>query len=76
MLNGSCTVQDRDTLADLQSCLYHYEHVAESDDDPKRAEEIRTNKEKLARIIDKIQEEVKGSFHDTLSLTLLICMST
>ncbi len=76
MLNGSCTVQDRDTLADLQSRLYHYEHVAESDDDPKRAGEIRTNKEKLARIIDKIQEDIKGSFHDSLNIMLLMCMSS
>ncbi|KAI0767227.1 hypothetical protein C8Q74DRAFT_941235 [Fomes fomentarius] len=51
---------DKDTLADLQSCLYYHEHVAESNDDPKRAEEILTNKEKLARTIDKIQEEVKA----------------
>ncbi|KAI0822357.1 hypothetical protein BC628DRAFT_1409306 [Trametes gibbosa] len=50
---------DKDTLADLQSCLYYYENVAESDDDPKRAEDIRVNKEKLTRIVDQITEEAK-----------------
>ncbi|KAH9847035.1 hypothetical protein C2E23DRAFT_850401 [Lenzites betulinus] len=50
---------DKDTLANLQSCLYYYENVAESNDDPKRAEDIRENKEKIARIIDRITEEAK-----------------
>ncbi|KAL1939454.1 hypothetical protein VTO73DRAFT_10010 [Trametes versicolor] len=51
--------KDKDTLADLQSCLYYYESVAESNDDPARVEEIRENKEKLTRIIDKVKEEAK-----------------
>ncbi|KAI0643929.1 hypothetical protein C8Q79DRAFT_977495 [Trametes meyenii] len=50
--------ESKDTLADLQSCLYYYENVAESDGDPKRADEIRENKEKLRHAIDKIKEEV------------------
>ncbi|KAI0634033.1 hypothetical protein C8Q77DRAFT_1109415 [Trametes polyzona] len=50
---------DKDTLADLKSCLYYYENVAESNDDPKRAAEIQENKEKLSKIIEKINEEVK-----------------
>ncbi|KAI0672474.1 hypothetical protein C8Q78DRAFT_1077991 [Trametes maxima] len=48
----------KDTLADLQSCLYYYENVAESDGDPKRADEIRENQKKLRHVIDKIKEEV------------------
>ena len=55
-------MQDKDTLADLKSCLYYYENVAESNGDPERAEDIRINQEKLARIIDRINEEVKGLF--------------
>ncbi|KAI0768258.1 hypothetical protein BD413DRAFT_696035 [Trametes elegans] len=50
---------DKDTLADLKSCLYYYENVAESGDDPKRAEEIAANKEKLSGIINKIKEEAQ-----------------
>lgn len=45
----------------MQSCLYYYESVAESNDDPARVEEIRENKEKLARIIDKVKEEAKST---------------
>ncbi|KAI8972449.1 hypothetical protein BD414DRAFT_560365 [Trametes punicea] len=48
---------DKDTLADLQSCLYYYETVAEDDDDPNRAEEIRHNREKLTQIIEKVKAE-------------------
>ncbi|RDX44562.1 hypothetical protein OH76DRAFT_1466134 [Lentinus brumalis] len=51
---------DKDTLADLRSCLYYYEHVAESKDDPQRAEEIKANKEKLSQIIEKIEEDVRS----------------
>ena len=52
-------IQGKDTLADLQSCLYYYENVAESDGDARRASEIQTNAEKLKRVIEKIKEEVK-----------------
>ncbi|KAI0357849.1 hypothetical protein OH77DRAFT_1583695 [Trametes cingulata] len=50
---------DKDTLADLQSCLYYYQNVAESNDDPKRSEELQENQQKLARIIERIQDEAK-----------------
>ena len=52
-------LQDKDTLADLQSCLYYYENVAESGGDPKRAEEIKANSAKISQIIEKLQEDVK-----------------
>ncbi len=44
-------------LADLQSCLYYYENVAESDGDVGREQEIKANKKRLAKIIGKIQQE-------------------
>ncbi|KAI0364511.1 hypothetical protein BV20DRAFT_1107189 [Pilatotrama ljubarskyi] len=50
---------DKDTLADLQSCLYYYQNVAESNVDPKRSGEIRENQEKLAQVIDRVQNEAK-----------------
>ena len=52
-------LQDKDTLADLQSCLYYYENVAESGGDPKREEEIKANSAKISQIIEKLQENVK-----------------
>ncbi|KAI0329993.1 hypothetical protein GY45DRAFT_1412263 [Cubamyces sp. BRFM 1775] len=51
---------DKDTLADLQSSLHYYEHVAESDGDPARAEEIRQTAEKLKQIIDRVTAEAKA----------------
>ncbi|KAI9068656.1 hypothetical protein FKP32DRAFT_1561274 [Trametes sanguinea] len=57
---------DKDTLADLQSSLYYYENVAESGDDPKRADEISKNQEKLKRIIDKVKTEA-NSIDSTVS---------
>ncbi|KAI0753245.1 hypothetical protein C8Q80DRAFT_1304918 [Daedaleopsis nitida] len=51
---------DKDTLADLQSCLYYYENVAESDGDQTRENDIRANKEKLTRIIERVKEEAKA----------------
>ncbi|TBU42983.1 hypothetical protein BD309DRAFT_922591 [Dichomitus squalens] len=50
---------DKDVLADLQSCLYYYENIAESNGDAKRDQDIQANKKKLANIIEKIQEEAK-----------------
>lgn len=55
---GFC-LQDKDVLADLQSCLYYYENVAESAGDMAREQEIKANKKKLAKIIGKIQQEAK-----------------
>ena len=52
-------MQDRDVLADLQSCLYYYENVAESGGDVVREQEIKANKKRLAKIIGKIQQEAK-----------------
>ncbi|KAI0718526.1 hypothetical protein C8T65DRAFT_638279 [Cerioporus squamosus] len=52
--------QDKDTLADLRSCLYYYENVAESNSDPKRSEEIKANKGKLLQAIEKIEEDVRS----------------
>ena len=46
-------------MADLQSCLYYYENVAESGSDPKRAEEIKANSTKISQIIEKLKEDVK-----------------
>ena len=46
-------------LADLQSCLYYYENVAESNGDAQREQDIKANREKLAGIIARIQEEAK-----------------
>ena len=46
-------------LADLQSCLYYYENVAESNGDAQREQDIKANRKKLAGIIARIQEEAK-----------------
>ncbi len=51
--------------------MYYYENVAESKDDPKRAEEIKANKEKLSQIIDKIEEDVRC---EPVPSTLLIAL--
>ncbi|KAI1792356.1 hypothetical protein LXA43DRAFT_1060642 [Ganoderma leucocontextum] len=56
---GLLHYNDKDVLVDLQSCLYYYENVAESDGEAMREQEIKANKKRLAKIIGRIQQEAK-----------------
>ncbi|OBZ66914.1 hypothetical protein A0H81_13252 [Grifola frondosa] len=54
----SNTVQERDVLEDLQSVIYYYEHVAESNGDAERDSEIKNHPEKLRKIVERIEGEL------------------
>ena len=66
--------QDKDVLADLQSCLYYYENVAESNGDAQRKQNIKANREKLAGIIARIQEEAKCWYRHFLQATTILIL--
>ncbi|KIJ59889.1 hypothetical protein HYDPIDRAFT_99805 [Hydnomerulius pinastri MD-312] len=49
----------KDTLKDLQSTIYYYEHVADAKGDPERASAIQATATKLKSILDSIEQEIK-----------------
>ncbi|RPD61529.1 hypothetical protein L227DRAFT_610527 [Lentinus tigrinus ALCF2SS1-6] len=51
-------LDDKDIFADLQSRLYYYDNVADSNGNPKRAEEMKA-KEKISQAIENLEEEVQ-----------------
>ncbi|KAI6165217.1 hypothetical protein EDD17DRAFT_1556658 [Pisolithus thermaeus] len=68
----------KDTLKDLRSTIYYYEHVADDKGDPERTSSIRTTTEKLKSILEAVELEIKAT--DQLihrmreeALTLLDC---
>ncbi|EGN92156.1 hypothetical protein SERLA73DRAFT_117693 [Serpula lacrymans var. lacrymans S7.3] len=52
---------DKDTVKDLTSAIYYYEHVAEAKDDPERAVTIQTTATKLRSILAKVEKEIEAT---------------
>ncbi|KAH7912508.1 hypothetical protein BJ138DRAFT_1004302 [Hygrophoropsis aurantiaca] len=52
---------DKDTLKDLRSSLYYFEHVADAKEDQERATTIQTTVTKLKSIIAKVEKEIQST---------------
>ncbi|KAI6014460.1 hypothetical protein PISMIDRAFT_26984 [Pisolithus microcarpus 441] len=49
----------KDTLKDLRSTIYYYEHVADDKGDPERTSSIKKTTEKLKSILEAVESEIK-----------------